>query len=525
MIRLFDDERRIPQAAFPMRTLSLILVAATVALTASRAESPAPRAWSLQDCIQQALEQNLELRIERYNPELALYNLEGAYGVYDPVFRFSGRHDYSEGERTLDDSVAPPQWLPGRREYTDSFSSSIGGLLPWGTEYSFSARNIYDTDGTKYFFDPSVPGRVSRSYSLSGGAVSLDVAQPLVKNLWLNPTRLNIAVQKNRLKWTEYGLRQRIMDLVTRVEVAYYELKAGYENVKVQQSALELAERLLAENRKRVEVGALAPLDEKQSEAQAAARQADLIAAQRNLAVLENALKKLLTDDFAGWSQSGLEPSGTLDAELQLFNLQDSWTKGLTQRPDYLQVRLDLERQGIVVKINRNELYPQVDLNVGGGYAGSSPEFSGVFGDIQQRDQPFYYVGGQLSYPLGNRGARNSYRASRAEYEVRQLALKKLEQDIMVEIDNAIKLAQSNYERVGATRKAREYAEAALSAEQKKLESGKSTSFFVLQLQRDLTTARSDEIQALIQYKRSLALLAQSEGSTLERNQIELEVK
>lgn len=250
-----------------------------------------------------------------------------------------------------------------------------------------------------------------------------------------------------------------------------------------------------------------------------------MIAAQRNVAVLENALKQLLTDDFAAWGTGTLELSGTLDAELQFFNLQDSWSKGLTQRPDFLQANLDLEQQGIVIKINRNELYPQVDLKVGGGYAGSSPGFSGVLGDIEQREQPFYYFGGQLTYPLGNRSARNSYRASKAEYAVRQLALKKLEQDIMVEIDNAIKLAQANYERVGATRKAREYAEAALAAEQKKLESGKSTSFFVLQLQRDLTAARSDEIQALVQYKRSLALLAQSEGATFERHQIDLEVK
>jgi outer membrane protein TolC len=500
-----------------MKTLSLILCAATVALATGRAESPTARAWSLQECIQQALEHNLELRIERYNPELALYNLKGAYGAYDPVFRVSGQHDHAEaGETLLQGSVT----VPGRRTDTDTFNSSLGGMLPWGMQYGVSLRNLYDTDGRRYDTN-----RNAIPYSTSGGSVSVDIVQPLVKDLWLNPTRLNISVYKNRLKWTEHGLRLRIMNLITRVEVAYYDLMAGYENVKVQQSALELAQRLLQENKRRVEVGALAPLDEKQSEAQAAARQADLIAAQRNVAVLENALKQLLTDDFAAWGQRGLELSGTLDAEVQLFNLQDSWTKGLTQRPDFLQASLDLERQGIVVKINRNELYPQVDLLVGGGYAGSSPEFSGVLGDIERRDQPFYYFGGQLTYPLGNRGARNSYRASKAEHDVRQLALKKLEQDIMVEIDNAIKLAQANYERVGATRKAREYAEAALAAEQKKLESGKSTSFFVLQLQRDLTAARSDEIQALVQYKRSLTLLAQSEGSALERNGIDLDVK
>jgi outer membrane protein len=480
------------------------------------------RAMSLQDCIQQALEHNLELRIDRYNPQLALFNLKAGYGVYDPTFNFSGQHTDTQSGSTLFQGIVP---VPGQHTDTDTFNSSLGGLLPWGTEYGLSLRNLTDTDGKRFIVNTNLQQIIPVPYSVSGGSVGLDVTQPLVKNFWLNPTRLNIAVLKNRIKWTDLGLRSQIMDIVTRVEMAYYDLKASYENVKVLERAVELAERLLAENKKRVEVGTLAPLDEKQSEAQAAARKADLINGQRNLAVLDNALKQLLTDDFASLDKVSLEPSEALDAELQLFDVQESWSKGLTLRPDFLQARLDLERQGIQVKINRNELYPQVDLKAGGGYAGSTPEFSGVLGDIEQRDQPYYYVGGQLSYPLGNRTARNNYKASKTQYEAGQLSLKKMEQDIMIQIDNDIKLAQANYERVGATRKAREYAEAALAAEQKKLESGKSTSFFVLQLQRDLTSAQSDEISALVQYKRSLARLAQDEGTTLERRGINLEVK
>jgi outer membrane protein TolC len=353
----------------------------------------------------------------------------------------------------------------------------------------------------------------------------LGVTQPLLKDFWLNPTRLNIQVFKNRLQWTELGLRQRIMDVVTRVELNYYDLNFARENVKVQEKALELAQRLLEENKKRVEVGTLAPLDEKQAESEVAARQADLISAQQSLTTQENLLKRLLSDDFAGWNEVRLVPTESLSAERQFFNLQDSWSKGLTMRPEFLQAKLDVERQGIQVKINRNELYPQLDIKVGGGYSGTTPEFSGVFGDISRRDQPSYYVGGQFSYPLGNRTARNSYNASKAQYEVILLSLKRSEQDIMIGIDEAINVAKASFDRVNANKKAVEFTQAALDAEQKKLENGKSTSFIVLRLQRDLTTARSDEIRALANYKRSLALLAQVEGSTLERRGINLEVK
>ena len=476
---------------------------------------------SLEDCIQLALEHNLDIRIDRYSPQLAAYNLKASYGVYNPVFGSSGTHEHTESGESLYQGTFV---RPGQVTDVNTIESGFTGLLPWAMTYDLRGR-VTDTDGKRYEFDTNTFSFISRPYSSSFGSVSVGVVQPLIKDFWLNPTRLNISILKNRVKWTDLGLRLRIMDIVTQVEFAYYDLKASYENLKVQQHAVELAERLLAENQKRVEVGTLAPLDEKQSESQVATRKADLMTTQRNLAVLENVLKQLLTDDFASLAGVSLVPSDPLDAELQLFSLQDSWSKGLTQRPDFLQRKLDVEQQGIRVKINRNELYPQLDARAGGGYAGSTPEYSGVFGDISQQDQPFWYAGGTLRYPLGNQTARNNYKASKAEYEVTMLTLKRLEQDIMIQIDNDIKLAQSNFERVTATRKAREYAEAALAAEQKKLESGKSTSFFVLSLQNDLTAARSDEIAARVQYKRSLARLAQDEGATLERRGINVEMK
>ena len=105
------------------------------------------------------------------------------------------------------------------------------------------------------------------------------------------------------------------------------------------------------------------------------------------------------------------------------------------------------------------------------------------------------------------------------------LTLKKLEQTIMVQIDNDIKQAESSFQQVAATRTAREYAAAALDAEQKKLESGKSTTYTVLQMQRDLTTARGNEIQALDSYNKALAQLSLDEGTTLQRLGINVEVK
>ena len=475
------------------------------------------RPITLSECVELALAKNLELRIERYNPQFALFNLAAAKAGYEPTLSLSGSHSHDEsGSQLLSGGFE----VPGAETDSDQFNGSLTGLTPWGMTYGVRASGS-EASGQSFFVDTN-NNLVSDSFDSSRGSVSIELNQPLLKNFWIDGTRLNIALAKNRVQYSELTLKARVIDIVTRVELAYYDLGYAYENVKVQQKALELAQRLLDENRKRVEVGALAPLDEKQSEAAVAARQADLIAAQRNLNFLENSLKQLLSDDFAAWNNQRLDPIDGLAAERQLLDLQDSWTKGLTLRPELLQAELDLARNGIQLKYDRNQLYPQLDAFGEFGYNGSGDVFDDAFQEVSDRDRPFWAVGGRLVVPLGNGAARNRYKSTQAGREQTVLAAKKLEQDIMVQIDNAIKLAQSNFERIGATRKAREYAEAALSAEQKKLENGKSTSFIVLQLQRDLTAAQSDEISALVQYKRSLASLAQAEGTTLERNKIDV---
>jgi len=197
----------------------------------------------------------------------------------------------------------------------------------------------------------------------------------------------------------------------------------------------------------------------------------------------------------------------------------------MSQRPDLLQSRVDLERQQIVLRYDRNQLFPQLDLIGSYGHLASSREFSGALGQFKDGSSPFYSYGATITLPLSNRAARQNYKIDKAQQRQLLLRLKKFEQSIMVEIEDAVKLAQTNFERVDATKQASLYAQAALEAEQKKLENGKSTSFNVLFLQRDLTQARSAEIQALTDYNRALSQLSLKEGSTLERNGLKVDIR
>jgi outer membrane protein TolC len=503
-----------------MRLLKIwvVLVAGGTAALAQTNEPANIRQLSLQDCIQMALKHNLDLQIDRYNPEILLYNLKATYGAYDPTFTLSGEHDHNEAGSQI---LAGGFTIPGSVSDVNSFSSSLSGLLPWGTTYALGTGTpIKDT----YGYLPTITG--NQAFENSIGSVGIQLSQPLLKNSWNDSTRLSIRVAKNRLKYSELTLKLQIMQTITTLEQAYYDLIYYRENLLVQQKAVELAERLVVENTKRLEVGALAPLDLQSAEAQAASTRAAVIAARSQLDTQERLVKSLVTDRYSSdWAHVTLEPSANLTAQPPLLNLQESWSKGLAQRPELLQAKLDVEKQGIQLKYDHNQLFPELDVFGTYGYNGSGKEFSDALYDIQQTDRPFWSYGGRVSLPLSNVKARNAYKADKANLQQLVLTLKKLEQGVLITIDNDIGTIRANFDQVQATRKAREYEESALDAEQKKLESGKSTTYTVLQVQRDLTTARGNEIQALDTYNKSLSQLSIDEGSSLDRLRISLEVK
>ncbi|HEY9510348.1 MAG TPA: TolC family protein [Verrucomicrobiae bacterium] len=495
-----------------MRFLVTLLLTACTAASVTAQTTNAVRQLTLEDAIQMALKQNITLQIERYNPEIAQFNLTGAYGVYDPTFSFSAERTHTEGGPTL----LGTNVISGTVSDGTSFDSGLTGLLPWGMTYNLLGQ-ASDTDRTS----AGGLGRIANS----GASASAGVTQPLLRDFWIDSTRLAIRINRHRLTQSELELKLSVMATVTTLEQAYFDLIYNRENVVVQQKAVELADQLVAENRKRVEVGAMAPLEARQAESQAASARAQLIQAKSDLAVQENVVKQLITDNFAEWANVSLVPTGKLTAPAQTFDLQSSWKLGLSQRPEILEAKIAAEIQGIQLKFDKNQLFPRLDLYATYGYNGSGNEFSGSLYDVQERNRPFYTYGAQISVPLANWAARNNYKSGKAAMQQLVLTVKRWERDIMREIDDDVKVAQASYENVAATRVAREYAEEALAAEQKKLEQGKSTTYTVLQMQRDLTAARGAEIQALDTYNRNLSQLSLHEGATLDRLGIQFDGK
>jgi len=472
------------------------------------------RWMSLQDCIDEALVHNLDIQIQRENPQISLYKLDGAYSGYDLTWNMSGQHNYN---------FTPPSFIlttnletvPANVQESDSFNSDVGGTLPWGLQYDFIGQIEQNKQNT-------IGEPVTEN---TPGSIQVTLTQPLLKNFWIDSTRLGIRQAKNNVQYSEQGLRYQVINSVTAVANAYYELIYAFENVQVQDEALDLSQTQLDQDQQRVDIGSLAPLSVQQDQSQVAQNQANLIQAQLTLTSDQNALKTLVADtNYAMWHDTDIKPTEPLEAKMEEFDLQDSWNKGMTERPDLIQARLTAENQGIQLKFDRNQLFPELDAFGSYGYNGSGAQYSDSFGEINQGNAPFYSYGAKISMPLGNIGPRNALKSDKLTLQQYLLTLKQDEQNVMVGIDNAVQTAKSDYQSVDATRQARIYAEAALDAEQKTYAVGKATTFEVLTYQNNLTTARLAEIRALANYEEALANLSQQEGSTLERYGIFMDI-
>lgn len=500
------------------KIIAIFVFAAALSGVHGQTNSPA-RSLSLQDCIEEALRHNFDVQVARYTPQIDLYNLYATYGGYDPTLSLSGDHTYNSTPESLTQNQLQ---YPASVANANTFDGGLSGLLPWGLQYNLNG-NISDSYGTT---STSISTNIfSSPFNNANGQIGITLTQPLLKNFWIDSTRLQITAAKNNLKYSEQGLRAQLITSITAIETAYYELIYARENLQVQQEALTLAQTQLDQDRQRMQIGTLAQLSVEQDESQAAQNNANVITAEFTLVSDENTLKNLITDDYPKWHDVRVIPSETLEASKQFYDLQDSWNKGMTLRPDLLQAQITLEQQGIQLKFDRNQIYPQLNLTGSYGYNGAGTEYNDVFAQFRDQSSPFYSYGAEMTIPLANQSARNTLKSDKVTEKQDLLKLKQIEQNVLVEIDNAVKEAESDYESVGATKQARIYAEAALDAEQKTYAVGKATTFEVLTYQNNLTTARGQEIRALANYEEALSNLAQQEGSTLQQRNIDIVVK
>jgi outer membrane protein len=465
----------------------------------ARAEEPARpvQMITLQECIARALAGNLDLDAERLNPPIADWGIVSAQSVYDPALVSAVRYD---------NEVQPPGTF---RTETLSLSPGLSGKLPSGATYDLTA---FDT-------------RTLVSNTTWFGSTGVSVTQPLLRNFGFGVNSAQIRVARKGKQIADQNFVALVQGVVRRVVNAYYELVFAIEDHKAKLEDLNRAKRLLDENRQRVRIGVMSPLDVTQAEAGAAEREEAVIVAAGVIGDNEMALKRLIARDVNEFAGQRLVPTDAMIIEMVETDTDRSTRVALEQRPDFLAAQQELERRGIVVKFNRNQLWPQLDLT--GSY--SRDGLGGTFGrsvdDIRRNDRYGWGVGVIASFPLGNRQARANYNISRLDQDQAVISLKRLEQDIIAQVDIAVRQVATNLKRIEATAAASRLAEESLKAEEERLRAGASTILLVLQAQAQLQAARAADIRARADYAESLAQLAATEGTILQKYNVVLDQK
>jgi len=485
---------------------------------------------TLEDCILKALKNNLNVAAEVLGPKMAGMSVTKATEKFYPVLGLG----YSR-ENTNSASFS---WIDAAEQITTHYNditSQIGLLLPTGTELSASFFS-YKTDTNRNF------QTINPRY---GSTLLLGFRQPLLKDFGLNVNRREILVARNSRDISEHQLRTVLIETIYRVEEAYWNLVHSIEYLKAKQQSLDLARDLLNKNKKEEEVGMIAPIEILSAQAEVATREADILQARAMVRNSQDALKTLMNLEAEKENAEAMVvPVDKPASEKRDVSLEESLALARENRPDLLADLVDLGNKEIDVSYYRNQLLPRLDLQasywspgisgtqilyldddpLSGIIVGSVPgSASNAIRDAFNFRYRNWSVGLTLTLPLSSLLTKSDYVLAKAGHEQAVLRLRNQEQQIALEVRNAVRAVQTNYERVQAYRLARELAAGKLEAEEKKLQVGLSTNFIVLQYQRDLADARTAELLASIDYNLSLADLERVQGTTLKSRNIRLE--
>jgi outer membrane protein len=377
----------------------------------------------------------------------------------------------------------------------------------------------------------------------TSGSLDLQMTQNLLQGFGSAVNGRNIRVQRNNVKVTDLQFKQQVITTVSAVLNLYWDLVSFDEDVRARQQGVQTAEQLMSDNKKQVQAGALAEIEVTRAEAQLYSTKQDLLISQTNLLQQETVLKNALCRNgiaAAGLANIHIVPLDKIEMPPsdETRPIQQLIDEALGNRTEIAQAKTNIESNELNMVGIKNSLKPTLqafaeltnnglsgDLSAIGALQGSAilpivGGYSNILGQIARRNYPNYSAGFSLNVPLRNRAAQSDYVTSMLELRQNQLNLRKNSNQVLVDVQNAVIGLQQARARYEAAVKSRELEDQTLAADQKKYTLGASTAFQVIQDQRDLANTHSSEVQAMANYTHARIAFDQALGRTLEVNHV-----
>jgi outer membrane protein len=480
---------------------------------------------SIDDAVKLALDRNLDIAVQRLNPQINDIAVASIQSIYHPsltsVISQASTNGLPQNQTQLS--------AGGGGANTDllTYNGGIAQSVPWGGgSFSVALNNSRGTStSNNVLFNPQFSANWSGVYT-----------QPLLRNFTIDSTRQQLQVTKINRDISDIQLRSTITNTLSNVRNAYWDYVFAVQAVEVAQKSLELATKLVQDNQTRVEVGTMAPIDVVQAQSEQATRRGALVTAQSTQRTTELALKRLIvagTQD-PNWNAQ-IDPTDRPDFRMEPIDVEAAVRRALSERSDLEIAKKNIGANDVTLKYLQDQMRPQVDLQATYGLAGIGgpyrefltpgiiggpfiPHSGGIqdtFRTMFNNQYPRWTVGVNIAYPLGLSSQEASVARARVQLTQVQAQLKQIELQVATDVTNAAIQVQNTAESVQAAQAARELSQKKLEAEQSKFEVGMSTNYFVVQAQRDLSDAQNSELRAILNYRKSLVELERLQSTTL----------
>jgi outer membrane protein len=544
---------------------------------------------SLQDTIELALENSLDIAVQRYYPWIAdagLLNARSGFSSFgtpgstisnssasiNPFTFFITNFDpLVTSTATIVDVTTPinnpfisgtgTSNLSSIISHTATFNNQFSQTFHSGTNVTVAWNNTRSSSTSiANFFNPAVSSNLQVS-----------ISQPLLNGFGREMGTRNIRIAQNVRKIADWSFTQQAINTITNTINAYWELAYARENVKVNQQAVAVAQKLYEDNKKQLEIGSLAPLDVTRSESELATDQQNLIFAQTVQLQDEQTLKNFIAKDPLAPNVINIEiiptDAPTQPATIEAPTFEEAIKEAFAKRPELQEEEYNLKDAAIDVRATRNALLPSLTLNAfyqSVGLAGNSSILGaaaigkGTIPIVDANGNPVIVNGGEifepsittpvtgtsqqgfttaqnqifhnrfpeyagqltLTLPLRNRSAQAVHARSLLVQRQLETQMKQLQNSALLDVRNTYIALTQDRAQVAAASKARQLQQETFDAEQKKYQLGASTVYNVILTQRDLITAQGTELRALANLEEAKANYERAVGRTLEVNHV-----
>lgn len=454
---------------------------------------------TLEQAMNMALENNLDLKVARMNPQSLDYQLASARAAFMP--QFTGSYSYNDQSVLNNDANYPVNSFNNKNA---SYQASMSKTMPWyggRLTSNFSSSRGASTN----------PRTTLNPNFQAGGSVSY--VQPLFRGLRIDDTRNQLRTLSIQRQVADITLMTTIENTKANVRTAYWNLRQAIEQIEIQKRSLELANRLFQDNRTKVEIGTLAPIETTTSETQVANAEQALLDAQIRWTTAELALKRLLANGPGDAVYTAtINPLETASLSAPSVDIAGAVQRAVAERSDITQAKRNLEVSRLNLEVTQDATRPQLDVTGTYSLTGQNALSQGVlsgygaaFSQAFGLELPTWRVQFNATYPLFMRAAKANFARAQLQIAQAEAQLKASELTVTADVTNAGLAVNNTYKQYQASVKAREAAEKNAEAEQTRFDVGMSTNYNVVQAQNNLTSQRLTELRNLINYLNAVA--------------------